>query len=199
MNKGTETMERLGRYAGQEHQQGSVERMAREQYWPGTLMAFGMLTWIATFWWGQAVTFITYGGMFRWLAFFCFVGNLLPYVRSGLVLGMERFEWFMFNLLAVGPFTFSILLWFNFGMRGEATIYILDGNYSRQETLSHWRDEGSLPTGRRSDELSGRLTQNEELRGLVIGPLLGVSRGALGYEVIDRWETAVALKVEELR
>jgi len=115
------------------------------------------------------------------------------------VLGMERFEWFMFNLLAVGPFTFSILLWFNFGMRGEATIYILDGNYSRQETLSHWRDEGSLPTGRRSDELSGRLTQNEELRGLVIGPLLGVSRGALGYEVIDRWETAVALKVEELR
>ena len=192
-------MERLGRYTQREHQQGTVERMAREQYWPGTMMAFGMLTFIAAFWWGQAITFITYGGMFRWLAFFCSVGNLLPYMRSGLVLGMERFEWFMFNLLAVGPLTFSILLGLNYGMRGEATIYVLDGNYSRQETLSYWHDECAYPPGRRMEELSGRLAPSEELRGLVIGPLLGVSRGALGYDVIDRWETSVVLKVEELR
>jgi hypothetical protein len=32
---------------------------------------------------------------------------------------MERLEWFLFNLLAVGPFVLSFLLWLNLLVHGE--------------------------------------------------------------------------------
>ncbi len=115
-------MERLGRYAGQEHQQGSVERMAREQYWPGTLMAFGIFVALGTFSVGPGHgRCIAYDHLFRGLLLFCFVGNLWPAGAGGLRWGMERLEWFLFNLLAVGPLLTSLLLWLNFTGHGPVT------------------------------------------------------------------------------
>lgn len=60
--------------------------------------------------------------LFRGLLFLCFAGNLVPYLRSGLVLGMERLEWFLFNLLAVGPLGMGLLLWANFLLHGPVTV-----------------------------------------------------------------------------
>lgn len=56
--------------------------------------------------------------LFRLLLVLCFAGNLFPYMLSGLWLGMERLEWFLFNLLAVGPLLMCLLLWLNFGVHG---------------------------------------------------------------------------------
>ena len=39
--------------------------------------------------------------LFRVFLVMCFAGNLLPYLRSGLWLGMERLEWFLFHFFAV--------------------------------------------------------------------------------------------------
>ena len=173
-------------------------RKAREQNWPGTLMAFGLLTFIATFWTGQLVTLITFSAMFRWLALFSFAGNLLPYMRSGLALGMERFEWFMFNLLAVGPFLFSTLLWVNFLFHGEPVTYVMRGDPSRQEFLAHWRATGELLPNRDLATMAGQLTSEERLKGYVMGPVLRLAPGALGYAVIDAWEPAQLLRTNEL-
>jgi hypothetical protein len=192
-------MERLGGHGTGGDQQGGVERMAREQYWPGTLMALGLFAFIVTFWAGQAVTFITFVELFRWLALFCFAGNLLPYMRSGLALGMERLEWFLFNLLAIGPLLFTVLLWTNFLLRDEPVAYLLSGNPSRLDVLAHWQAHGELPPGRPVNGILAQLTAEERAKGYVLGPLLQVSKGALGYDVIDDWQTSVLIHVTELR
>lgn len=58
----------------------------------------------------------------RFFVGLCFVGNLLPYAHSGLRLGMERLEWFLFNLLAIGPIGTSLLLWLNFLGHGQVNV-----------------------------------------------------------------------------
>jgi hypothetical protein len=190
-------MERLGSGGSPRDQHDGVERMARDQYWPGTLMAFGLFAFITTFWAGQSLTFITFTSLFRWLALFCFAGNLLPYMRSGLVLGMERLEWFLFNLLAVGPLLFTVLMWTNYLARGEPVSYVLHGNPSRIDVLSHWHASGELPPGRKLGDILSKLTPEEQAKGYVMGPLLQVSQGALGYAVIDDWQTSVLIHVED--
>jgi hypothetical protein len=190
-------MERLGGYGAWEHQQDGV-RKAREQYWPGTLMAAGLLVLIGTFWTGQLVTLITFTAMFRWLAVFCFAGNLLPYMRTGLAMGMERLEWFLFNLLAVGPFVFSGLLWANFLFRGPSTTYLVDGDLSRLEFIAYWHEHQELPPGRKLQDLPSLLREEEVLKGYAIAPLVRVAPGALGYAVIDGWETSQVVHLSDL-
>lgn len=190
-------MERLGGYGAVEHQQRGV-RKAREQYWPGTMMAMGLLVLIASFWIGQLVTLITYTAMFRWLALFCFAGNLLPYMRTGLAMGMERLEWFLFNLLAVGPFVLSGLLWANFLFRGSPTTYYVDGDPSRQEYIAYWHEHEELPPGRRLQDLAKQLKEEEVLKGYVIAPVVRVAPGALGYAVVDHWETSQLVRISSL-
>jgi hypothetical protein len=105
---------RYRRPAGATHQQPKVKGMAREQNWPGTLMGLGVFVGLVSFYTVVHWTLITADLLFRLFLILCFVGNLLPYMRSGLRLGMERLEWFLFNLLAVGPLGTSLLLWLNF-------------------------------------------------------------------------------------
>lgn len=66
-------------------------------------------------------TLITPSTMLRSFIGLCFLGNLLPYARSGLRMGMERLEWFLFNLLAVGPLLTALLLWVNFIFHGPVS------------------------------------------------------------------------------
>jgi hypothetical protein len=186
-------MERLGGGPEGLHQQHGV-RKARLQYWPGTLMAVGLVVFIVTFWSGQLLTLITYSAMFRWLALFCMAGNVLPYAGSGLRLGMERLEWFLFNLLAVGPLLFSLLLWANYLLHGPPERLLLDGNWSRREVLAHWHEQGALPGGRPMEHLRERLTDEEAAKGYAMGPLLGVAPGLLGYDVIVEWESAALVR-----
>lgn len=102
-----------------QHQHRAVKGRVREQYWPGTLMGFGIFIGLASASTVAPWTEIAPGLLFRVFLVLCFAGNLLPYLRSGLWLGMERLEWFLFNLLAVGPIGTSLLLWMNFLVHGE--------------------------------------------------------------------------------
>ena len=100
------------------HQQRNVKGKVREQYWPGTLMGFGIFVALGSMFTVATWTLIEPMLLLRIFLVLCFAGNLLPYLRSGLWLGMERLEWFLFNLLAVGPLGTSTLLWLNFLVHG---------------------------------------------------------------------------------
>ncbi len=76
--------------------------------------------------------------LLRFFIGLCFIGNLLPYARSGLRLGMERLEWFFFNLLAIGPMLTAFLLWFNFIFHGAAI--------SASHVVSRVEDRGTYLT-----------------------------------------------------
>ncbi len=90
----------------------------REQYWPGTLMGAGVFVALGSLFTVATWTLVDPYLLLRAFVVLCFAGNLLPYLRSGLWLGMERLEWFLFNLLAVGPLLTSALLWANFLLHG---------------------------------------------------------------------------------
>jgi hypothetical protein len=104
------------------HQQRGVEARERDQNWPGTLMVVGIFAAIGSVFTVAAWTLIGPGTLLRIFLLLCFVGNLLPYLRSGLRLGMARLEWFLFNLLAVGPLITSLLLWTNYLVHGPVTV-----------------------------------------------------------------------------
>ncbi len=103
------------------HQQKAVKGGVRDQTWPGTLMGLGVFVALVSFFTVASWTVIQPSTLLRLLLVLCFIGNLLPYVVSGLRLGMERLEWFLFNLLAVGPLLTSLLLWLNFIGHGPVT------------------------------------------------------------------------------
>jgi hypothetical protein len=77
-------------------------------------MGVGLFLAIGSFFTVAHWTLLLPPTLLRILFLCCFIGNLAPYRTSGLRLGMERLEWFMFNLLAVGPITTSLVLWVNF-------------------------------------------------------------------------------------
>lgn len=100
------------------HQQPAVKGGVRDQRWPGTLMGIGIFVAIGSMLGVVPWTLAPPGHLFRLFLALCFAGNLLGYGRSGLRLGMERLEWFLFNLLAVGPLLMSGLLWLNYLAHG---------------------------------------------------------------------------------
>src|SRR5688572_14360674 len=95
-------------------QQRKVDEHGPERSWPGNLMAFGVFIFLFGFWFLGSRTLISYTDLFRWFALFAFGGNLVPYQYGGQKLRMERLEWFLFNLLAIGPFLFTSALAINF-------------------------------------------------------------------------------------
>ncbi len=93
----------------------------REVYWPGTLMALGIFTALGSLYSVVPWTLIAPDHLFRVFLLLCFMGNLLPVGSVTKRWGMERLEWFLFNLLAVGPLLTSLLLWLNFLGHGPVT------------------------------------------------------------------------------
>ena len=154
--------------------------MAKEQKWPGTTMVAGILILVASFWTVGELTLIAYGTLFRWFAFLAFAGNLVPYDASGLRLGMERLEWFLFNLLAVGPILLSAALWINFSFHGLEQWYDLSVADRKLSVKRHWIDTGELP-GRPRDPSSGpRAGKNTDHDPLAYA----ISVGCFGYPVV---------------
>ncbi|HRH67897.1 MAG TPA: hypothetical protein PLB89_00180 [Flavobacteriales bacterium] len=171
-----------------QHQHRGVEGMAKEQTWPGTWMVFGIFVLLVSFWWVGSRTFITYTALGRWFALFAFIGNLLPYKKVGLRLGMERLEWFLFNLLAVGPFVFSIALWLNLGVHGPERLYYIHSDSPYLDVRRHWLEHGALPANTYLGTPADEAASEQVLREYEGHQLLGVSPGCLGYDVISRWE-----------
>lgn len=185
-------MQRYRRVAGAGHQQRNVEGGVREQYWPSTLMALGVITVLAVVLFVGSRTFIGYGTLFRWFALFAFVGNLLPYARSGLMWGMERLEWFLFNLLAVGPFVLSIALLLNFVFHGEEKYYVVHGSVANDRIPAYWAANGELPPNTPLDGSDGREPDAVLWRAAPSDRLLGIANGCLGYPVMTVWERVLS-------
>lgn len=84
--------------------------------------------------------------LFRAFLVLGFAGNLLPYMRSGLWLGMERLEWFLFNLLALGPLLMCLLLWLNFLVHGpvERTEHVVAHTEKGRTQLIYTFQDGHL-------------------------------------------------------
>jgi hypothetical protein len=98
-----------------------VKGGVKEHYWPGTLMGLGIFVGLGSVFTVVPWTLVDPGKLFRFFLLLCFVGTVPPYVVSGWRFGMERLEWFLFNILAVGPLVTSALLWLNFLAHGPVT------------------------------------------------------------------------------
>src|SRR5690606_5866269 len=83
------------------HQQPAVKGGVREQRWPGTLMAIGVVSLVIDTFTVVRWTLIEPDKLLRLLALLCFIGGLLPYRWVAYRWGMARLEWFLFGLLAV--------------------------------------------------------------------------------------------------
>jgi len=163
----------------------------KEQTWPGTLMVLGIFTLLLSFWWVGEETLISYTALGRWFALFAFAGNLLSYKAAGLRLGMERLEWFLFNLLAVGPLLFSVALWVNMLVHGPEQLQIVQVGHYGLNVKRYWLDHGVLPSGVPMEDASDVTTLEGQKNNL-----LGTAKGCLGYVVITRWEGAHAENAE---
>lgn len=173
-------------------QQRGMGDGGRERYWPGNLMALGIFTILVSFWWVGMRTFIGMMALSKVLAVLAFTGNLLPYSWSGARLGMERLEWFLFNVLAVGPLLFSALLWVNYGVTGPERHYRLTDDGS-VDVHRHWLEQGAMPPSEPFDP--GRLDAAERARFLERHgerAVFTLARGCLGYDVI-RYRSAAEL------
>lgn len=155
--------------------------VVKDQHWPGTLMAFGVIVFLVTLWAAIYLVYMGYLELLQWFALFAFAGNLLPYMKSGLSLGMERFEWFMFNLLAVGPFLWGAVLVANLAVHAPERVFVMPER--GLDPVRYWREHDALPPMK-------EITVEEALSGAygyggITGSqrLTGVAEGCLGWEV----------------
>lgn len=156
----------------------------REHYWPGNLMALGIFTILVSFWWVGMRTFVSLMLLSKVLAVLAFGGNLLPYARSGGRWGMERLEWFLFNVLAVGPLLFSTLLWANYTFTGPERHYRLteDGSV---DVHRYWLEQDELPPHEPFDPASLRAADRAGfLDRHLERTVFTLARGCLGYDVL---------------
>ncbi|MCB0784042.1 MAG: hypothetical protein KDC02_07440, partial [Flavobacteriales bacterium] len=100
---------------------GDQQPGVKEQRWPGTWMALGIFFAIFSFLWLGPRTLVPGQLLVKLLVVCGLVTLLLPYRSTGLRLGMERFEWFLFNLLALGPTLSGLILWSNLAIHGPVT------------------------------------------------------------------------------
>jgi hypothetical protein len=138
-----------------------VKGFVRDQRWPGTLMVCGIFILLGSMVSVVPWTLIDPGLLFRIFLVMAFGGNLLGYARAGLRLGMERLEWFLFNLLAVGPILLSALLWLNYLGHGPEVVtdhevlevrqvngflvYTYRDDFLKEHDLARWSHRDSYP------------------------------------------------------
>lgn len=152
----------------------------REPHWPATLMVLGIVLFVSSFWAVLSTAFIPITEVLRWFALFAFVGNLLPYARTGLRLGMARFQWFMFNLLCVGPVLFCLLFTVDRLFHGPVRIELLDRG---MDPVRYWREHGELPHAVPWTEAAQRVPPEEWPFLLKADAIQGRATGLLGHEL----------------
>ena len=137
-------------------------------------MLIGLFGAIFTFFLVAQRTLVPYRELLRWFALLAFAGNLLPKRCYAAAMGMDRVEWFWFNLLAPGPMLLCGALWLNFLLRGPETRVVVPGA-AREDIHLYWQMHGELPVHRPWEEV------------VVAGPddlVIGLADGALGWTVI---------------
>lgn len=153
----------------------------RDRYWPGTLMGIGVFVALISALTVLPWTLMDTGLLLRFFVGLCFAGNLVPYAHSGLRLGMERLEWFLFNLLAIGPLVTSALLWVNFLFHGPVTV--------TDHLVKEVQVEGTVITyvfrdGFMADHWMARSAWRDWYPIVGNAVQVAVARGGLGVEVV---------------
>lgn len=130
--------------AGDQHR--GVDHGVKERYWPGTVMGVGVFIALISAMTVLPWSIVSGVTLLRFFVGLCFVGNLLPYARSGLRLGMDRLEWFLFNLIAIGPMGTSLLLWLNFLIHGPVVLtdHVVARVESNRTTITYEFRDGYL-------------------------------------------------------
>lgn len=159
--------------------------MVKERYWPGTVMGISIFASLLTVMWFGRRTFIEPLVIARWMVLLCVVGTLLPYRWSGLRLGMAKFEWFLFNVLAIGPLTICALIAINHFVHGpvrwfssefETSVRIAEGDApDLREHVLPWREVFHISESEMAASKSGRYR-------------VGVARGCFGYWSVTQVE-----------
>ncbi|MEO5584429.1 MAG: hypothetical protein ABIQ75_03155 [Flavobacteriales bacterium] len=167
-------------------QQRTVDVGPPEPQWPTTMMAVGVLLFIILFWTVGQLTLISYTGLFRWFALFAFAGNLLPKHWYAKRFEMDRFEWFWFNLLAVGPMTFCAALLLNFFVHGpEQKVLVQAGRNFDLHT--YWQENRALPPHFSWPAEFGNDLEEDRIAIAIARPgdvVYGLAEGMFGYVVI---------------
>jgi hypothetical protein len=163
----------------------------KERFWPGTLMAFGVIAALITFWGGVFMIYISITDLLRWFALFAFAGNVLPYKRTGLRFGMARLEWFLFNVLAIGPFLFALFVWLNVFVHGPKELFHVKGRAS--DPVRYWRDTGEMPPTEAWESVRGKYAKGDIEQFIRLDMVLAKAHGCLGYDV------RTGVSVEELQ
>ena len=165
-------------------QQRAMGGTERERYWPSNLMALGIFIVVVSFWWVGMRTLITFMLLSKVFAVVAFAGNLLPYAWSGARLRMERLEWFLFNLLAVGPLLLSALLWTNYLVTGPDRDYIALTHEGRIDIHRYWINHGGLPEHVPFDPANMDAATLRYFTMRDDQPLFSLARGCFGFEVV---------------
>lgn len=153
----------------------------RDRKWPGTLMALGVISLVVHMVTVVRWTLIEPATLLRALALLCFIGSVLPYRRAAYRWGMARLEWFLFNLLAVGPLFMGLLLWANFLFHGPPTTSdhqvseVSAGNAFRMHTFAD---------GLWTEYPLARLLSRETSDALGYTARITTARGLLGVPVV---------------
>jgi hypothetical protein len=190
MDKGKEAGWRIKPPGAYARQQRAVDAGPPEPQWPTTMMAVGILLFIVLFWTIGQLTLITFTELFRWLALFAFAGNLLPQRWYAKRFGMDRMEWFWFNLLAVGPLLLSCCLLLNFFVHGpEQRMLVRVGQGF--DLPAYWREHGELPPHLPWPNDFGTNPDKDRIAlstASVDDKVYGLAEGLFGYLVITREE-----------
>jgi hypothetical protein len=149
----------------------------KEQKWPGTVMAIGLFVSLFTVLWLGRRTFVDALSLVRVMAMCCVAGTLIPYAHSGLRLGMEKLEWFLFNVVAIGPLCVSFLLVLNHYIHGPVrwtegrigrTVHVTVGDPGHEEQHALRSNFFGFTDTDEEEALDGRFR-------------VGVAKGCFGY------------------
>ena len=108
-------------------------------------MLIGLFAMIVAFWWVASAVLVTYWVVVRLFCAFAFAGNLVFGRWVERVFGMSRSYWFMFNLLAIGPFLFCGLFTVNALFTSDERAFIVREPISGLGLKNYWVEHGALP------------------------------------------------------
>ncbi len=165
------------------HQQPAVKGGEKDRSWPGTLMAIGVFFTLVNVVTVVRWTLIEPTTLLRGLALLCFIGSVLPYRLAAFRLGMARLEWFLFNLLAVGPLLMGAALWTNFLFHGHTTTS--DHRIAEVEGGSAFRKH-TFTDGLWAEYPLARLLTREQSETMGIDVRITTAQGLFGVPVVVR-------------
>jgi len=167
-------------------EQRRVEDDVEVRPWASWLMILGLFSMIGAFWWVASAVLVTYWVVGRLFCAFAFAGNLFHGDWTHRVLRMSKPYWFMFNLLAIGPFLFCMFFALNGVFTKDPRRYVVPGEMQRG-LKQHWIEHGELPAWILDSPGTRVVVESpRDTAGMVIR-VLRVSHGLFGFDVMG-WE-----------